>query len=299
MGSPFTDHLCSTNFSWNPHTRARASNSRLSIPRISRRRISRGAISKSQLSKTRFESFESDDFLCTTELLSDGPRVTREFIVRLFGKQEASLRSKIGENCESLRKGCSFFFFFSPFRKARPSWWDVARFTSSFIRIPFYFILFDFERERENKSDVHIIDIFLYHCLSISLSKSNYKNYTAYTKVVQTIRTSVCNICWDSLYKSIQYVYSPKIIHLELVFRNREEIGCTCERSATSSSWIFSPSEAGSWKRLTRDSFIALEHGNVYVNNVVRRFWTREREREEGKNREREREKINDWTLDR
>lgn len=152
--------------------------------------------------------------LCRTELLSDGPRDPR---VRLFGKQEASLRSKIGENCESLRKAeglLFFFFFFSPFRKARPSWWDVARFTSSFIRIPFYFyfILFDSIWFLESKSDVHIIDIFLYRttvcqylCLNLIIK------IIQHTKVVTPIRTSVC-VYSETLYKSIQCVYSPKII---------------------------------------------------------------------------------------
>lgn len=111
------------------HTRARA-HSRLSIPRISRRRprISRGAISKSHFRKPdlnrspRLEipSLAANQTIFCAFSVQNGiikRRATRnairEFIVRLFGKQEASVRSKIGENCVvTYERRRGFFFCF-------------------------------------------------------------------------------------------------------------------------------------------------------------------------------------------
>lgn len=142
------------------HTRARA-HSRLSIPRISRRRprISRGAISKSHFRKPdlnrspRLEipSLAANQTIFCAFSVQNGiikRRATRnairEFIVRLFGKQEASVRSKIGENCVvTYERRRGFFFCFELVLRVvgccALSFPRFISFISFSIRLPFYF----------------------------------------------------------------------------------------------------------------------------------------------------------------
>lgn len=151
------------------HTRARA-HSRLSIPRISRRRprISRGAISKSHFRKpdlnrsprleipslaanqTIFCAFSAQNGIIKRRATRNA---IREFIVRLFGKQEASVRLKIGENCVvTYERRRGFFFCFksrvgsTSSGMLRPFFSTIylvylVLYSASFLFL-FYFILF-------------------------------------------------------------------------------------------------------------------------------------------------------------